>query len=216
MAYPDDLRYSKEHEWVRVDGSRATIGITSFAADELGDIVFVELPEVGRVLQPVRRLRRRREREGGQRPLRAGLRRGRRGQRGVARRTGAAELRSVRRGLDPEGRARRRRRARRRSWTPTRTRTRPPDGGDPMTYSPHTEADRARMLEAIGVDSVDDLFADIPAAVRAGAWDVPPPLDRAGGPRRACPPRRPQPDPGGQLPRRRRLSPPDPVGGRAR
>ncbi len=45
-----------------------------------------------------------------------------------------------------------------------------------MTYSPHTEADRARMLGAIGVDSVDDLFADIPAAVRAGAWDVPPSL----------------------------------------
>jgi len=47
MAYPDDLAYSKDHEWVRVDGSRATIGITSFAADELGDIVFVELPETG-------------------------------------------------------------------------------------------------------------------------------------------------------------------------
>jgi glycine cleavage system H protein len=47
MSYPDDLRYSKEHEWVRVDGDGATIGITSFAADELGDIVFVELPEVG-------------------------------------------------------------------------------------------------------------------------------------------------------------------------
>ena len=45
--YPEDLRYSKEHEWVRVDGAQATIGITSFAADELGDIVFVELPEVG-------------------------------------------------------------------------------------------------------------------------------------------------------------------------
>ncbi|MDQ2934119.1 MAG: glycine cleavage system protein GcvH [Chloroflexota bacterium] len=45
--YPDDLRYSKEHEWVRVQGSRATIGITNFAADELGDIVFVELPEPG-------------------------------------------------------------------------------------------------------------------------------------------------------------------------
>ena len=44
---PDDLRYSKEHEWVRLDGTSATIGITSFAADELGDIVFVELPEVG-------------------------------------------------------------------------------------------------------------------------------------------------------------------------
>ena len=47
---PDDLRYSREHEWVRVDGGRATIGITSFAADELGDIVFVELPEVGAAL----------------------------------------------------------------------------------------------------------------------------------------------------------------------
>jgi glycine cleavage system H protein len=47
MSYPDDLRYSKEHEWVRADGDEATIGITSFAADELGDIVFVELPEVG-------------------------------------------------------------------------------------------------------------------------------------------------------------------------
>jgi glycine cleavage system H protein len=47
MSYPDDLRYSKEHEWVRVEGSHGTIGITSFAADELGDIVFVELPEVG-------------------------------------------------------------------------------------------------------------------------------------------------------------------------
>ena len=47
MAYPEDLAYSKEHEWVRVDGSRATIGITSFAADELCDIVFVELPEAG-------------------------------------------------------------------------------------------------------------------------------------------------------------------------
>jgi glycine cleavage system H protein len=45
--YPDDLRYSKEHEWVRADGDQATIGITSFAAGELGDIVFVELPEVG-------------------------------------------------------------------------------------------------------------------------------------------------------------------------
>ena len=51
MAYPEDLRYSKEHEWVRVDGTRATIGITSFAADELGDIVFVELPEVGAKLK---------------------------------------------------------------------------------------------------------------------------------------------------------------------
>ena len=45
-----------------------------------------------------------------------------------------------------------------------------------MTYSPHTEADRARMLDAVGVASVDDLFVDIPAAVRAGPWSVPTPL----------------------------------------
>jgi glycine cleavage system H protein len=44
---PDDRRYSREHEWVRVEGSTAVIGITSFAADELGDIVYVELPDVG-------------------------------------------------------------------------------------------------------------------------------------------------------------------------
>ena len=45
--FPDDRRYSREHEWVRVEGTSALIGITSFAADELGDIVYVELPEVG-------------------------------------------------------------------------------------------------------------------------------------------------------------------------
>ena len=44
---PAELKYSKEHEWVRVEGNRAYIGITDFAQDELGDIVFVELPEVG-------------------------------------------------------------------------------------------------------------------------------------------------------------------------
>ncbi|HUF05938.1 MAG TPA: glycine cleavage system protein GcvH [Candidatus Binatia bacterium] len=50
MSHPDDLAYSREHEWVRVEDGRATIGITSFAANELGDIVFVELPEVGATL----------------------------------------------------------------------------------------------------------------------------------------------------------------------
>ena len=45
---PQDLRYTKDHEWVRVDGDLATIGITDYAAHQLGDIVFVELPEVGR------------------------------------------------------------------------------------------------------------------------------------------------------------------------
>jgi glycine cleavage system H protein len=44
---PAELKYSKEHEWVKVEGNQARIGITDFAQDELGDIVFVELPEVG-------------------------------------------------------------------------------------------------------------------------------------------------------------------------
>ncbi|MDQ0324731.1 glycine cleavage system H protein [Rhodopseudomonas julia] len=43
-------RYSKEHEWVRLDGDTATIGITPFAAEQLGDVVFVELPEKGKVI----------------------------------------------------------------------------------------------------------------------------------------------------------------------
>ena len=48
---PGDLHYTKEHEWVRVDGDEAVVGITHFAADQLGDIVFVELPAVGRSLE---------------------------------------------------------------------------------------------------------------------------------------------------------------------
>jgi glycine cleavage system H protein len=47
VTVPPDLRYSKEHEWVRLDGDTATIGITHFAQEQLGDVVFVELPEKG-------------------------------------------------------------------------------------------------------------------------------------------------------------------------
>ena len=47
MAVPTELRYSKEHEWVKTEGEKVRIGITEFAQSELGDIVFVELPEVG-------------------------------------------------------------------------------------------------------------------------------------------------------------------------
>jgi glycine cleavage system H protein len=47
MQCPEDLRYSKEHEWIRVAGETATVGITDFAQQELGDVVFVELPAVG-------------------------------------------------------------------------------------------------------------------------------------------------------------------------
>lgn len=50
MDVPAGLRYSDDHEWLRADGSDATVGITRYAADELGDVVFVELPKVGRTL----------------------------------------------------------------------------------------------------------------------------------------------------------------------
>ena len=47
---PEDLRYTADHEWVRLSGETATVGITAFAAEQLGDIVFVELPSVGTAL----------------------------------------------------------------------------------------------------------------------------------------------------------------------
>jgi len=47
MNVPEDLRYTKEHEWVRLEGSRAVVGITDFAQDALGDVVYAEVPEVG-------------------------------------------------------------------------------------------------------------------------------------------------------------------------
>ena len=48
---PPDLRYTKDHEWVRVDGDVATIGVTDFAANQLGDVVFVDLPPVGKAIE---------------------------------------------------------------------------------------------------------------------------------------------------------------------
>ncbi|MDG1264868.1 MAG: glycine cleavage system protein GcvH [Ilumatobacter sp.] len=50
MNIPDDLRYSTDHEWIRRDGDVITIGITDYAQDSLGDVVFVEQPEVGQTL----------------------------------------------------------------------------------------------------------------------------------------------------------------------
>jgi glycine cleavage system H protein len=47
MSYPTELKYTKEHEWIKVDGSTATIGITHYAQESLGDIVFVDLPKQG-------------------------------------------------------------------------------------------------------------------------------------------------------------------------
>jgi glycine cleavage system H protein len=51
MGVPKDLRYTNEHEWVKVDGAKAVVGITHFAQDQLGDVVFVEVPTVGAELE---------------------------------------------------------------------------------------------------------------------------------------------------------------------
>ncbi|MFO7254100.1 MULTISPECIES: glycine cleavage system protein GcvH [Limnochorda] len=51
MNVPEDLKYTVEHEWIRLEGNRATIGITDYAQDQLGDVVFVDLPAVGQEVQ---------------------------------------------------------------------------------------------------------------------------------------------------------------------
>ena len=49
--YPSDLKYTKDHEWIRIDGDLARVGITDYAQKQLGDVVYLELPEVGRTLE---------------------------------------------------------------------------------------------------------------------------------------------------------------------
>jgi len=51
MSYPADLKYTKDHEWVRISGDSAEVGITEYAQQQLGDVVYVELPDVGRRLE---------------------------------------------------------------------------------------------------------------------------------------------------------------------
>jgi len=54
VEFPDNLRYTAEHEWVRVEKGIATVGITSYATEQLGDVVFVELPDVGRKVEAMK------------------------------------------------------------------------------------------------------------------------------------------------------------------
>jgi len=51
LGFPEDVRYTSEHEWARLSGGLVTIGITSYASEQLGDIVYLELPEVGKKLE---------------------------------------------------------------------------------------------------------------------------------------------------------------------
>jgi glycine cleavage system H protein len=50
MPYPSDLKYTKDHEWIRIDGGTAEIGITDYAQQQLGDVVYVDLPDVGKAI----------------------------------------------------------------------------------------------------------------------------------------------------------------------
>ena len=54
MGYPEDVRYTAEHEWARLENGLVTVGITSYATEQLGDVVFVELPEVGKQLEAMK------------------------------------------------------------------------------------------------------------------------------------------------------------------
>jgi len=56
VEFPEDLRYTNEHEWIRLDGARARVGITDFAQDALGDVVYVDLPDVGAAVEADRPL----------------------------------------------------------------------------------------------------------------------------------------------------------------
>ncbi len=47
MTYPNDLKYTKEHEWIKIEGNKGTIGVTKYAIDQLGDVVYLDLPKVG-------------------------------------------------------------------------------------------------------------------------------------------------------------------------
>ena len=104
MSYPADLKYTKEHEWIRVEGNTGTIGITDFAQQQLGDVVYVELPDVGSTITAGTGVRHDRIREGGVGAVRAGHRRGRRDQH-VAQGSARSRQQQAARDLDGEGEA---------------------------------------------------------------------------------------------------------------
>ena len=76
MNVPDDLRYSTDHEWARLEDGQVRVGITDYAQDTLGDVVFVQLPEAGTRVEAGRHLRRGRVHQVGVRPLRPRRRHG--------------------------------------------------------------------------------------------------------------------------------------------
>ena len=95
MELPSGLKYSREHEWVRVEENTALIGITDFAQAELGDVVYVELPEVGLEVEANNTFGVVGERQGGLGPLCAGLGRRHRGEHDARGRAGTREFRPL-------------------------------------------------------------------------------------------------------------------------
>ena len=164
---PGDLRYTKDHEWVRVDGDEALVGITEYAADQLGDIVFVELPDAGRdargstatfgVVESVKAVSDLFAPVAGE--VVAANDGARRASPSSSTTTRTATGWMLRVKLADAAQAERP--ARRRGLRAADRR------GLTMPYGPHTADDRARMLATIGIASVDELFEDIPAALRA-------------------------------------------------
>src|SRR6184192_1319078 len=155
MEFPEDLHYTQEHEWLRREGNEGVVGITDFAQDALGDVVFVELPAVGATLAPGQVF-------------------------GVVESNKTVSdlfapvsgrviaVNQVLRdqpehvNADPYGAG----------WMIRLAlgRTEEVDALlDAAGYRPHTAEDIAAMLAAIGVGSIDDLFAHVPATLRARA-----------------------------------------------
>ena len=157
MAQPENLLYSKEHEWVKVDGDVATIGITDYAQNSLGDIVYVELPKVGAksaqfgnvgVIESVKAVSDLFTPISGEVvEINAAL---------------DADPASVNRApygerLALQSAPLRRRRDRRTCSTPPTTRS-SRRCRTSIVYTPHTERDIAQMLDAVGVGSLDELL----------------------------------------------------------
>ena len=177
-SYPDDLKYHAEHDWARIDGDTATLGITWYAQEQLGEVVFFDPPQVGHERRP-RTSRTPRSSRSRRSPTSS-----RRSRARSPRSTRGSRTRPENVNEDPYGDG----------WLVKITlsdavRGRRPDGRLDLRglavlsrYTSATDADRAEMLERIGVASIDELFEALPEGVRLDrALDLPDGTPGAGG-----------------------------------
>ena len=156
---PADLKYTKEHEWAKLEGDKARVGITAFAQEQLGDVVFVELPKVGAKITRDEDLRRGRVGQGRLGSLRSADRRGGRDQCRAAQEARGGQRRPLRQGLDDRRQARRAPRSgtrscRRRDYEKLIAGR----GTETMRYISNTPAQQREMLATIGVGSIEELL----------------------------------------------------------